>query len=229
MTSPRTRILLACALVTSCGGALRPEAAAAPTAPSLRDVAAGELCVSTGRVEPGARLHVDSGAMRAVLDGDHGSVAELAFTYRGPSKQTTPLANGELRRQIGLKLRAKDTCNVVYVMWHVAPLPGLGVSVKYNPGQATHEACRDHGYVTLPTSSAKLPSLEPNEPHVLRAEISCALLRVSVDGAEVWRGALPAEASTFDGPVGVRSDNGAFDFDLRVVGPAAPPAGCTSH
>jgi hypothetical protein len=44
------------------------------------------------------------------------------------------------------------------------------------------------------------------------------VLRVEVDGALAWRGTLPAEAFAFDGPVGIRTDNGRFAVDLRVAG-----------
>jgi hypothetical protein len=186
--------------------------------------------VSTGRVEAAgatSRLRVDAGAMRAVIAGDTSAAAELDFTYRGPSTRTVPLANGEIRRQIGLKLRAKDTCNVVYVMFHAAPSNGIAVSVKHNPGKSTHEACGDGGYMNLrPASAGAVPRLEPNERHVLRAEISGTTLRVLVDGSLAWTGTLPPEAFTFDGPVGIRSDNGVFDFDLRVVQQKTAAARC---
>lgn len=186
--------------------------------------------MSAGRVTAAgatSRLHVDAGGMRAVLAGDDSAVAELDFTYRGPSAQTTALANGEIRRQIGLKLRAADTCNVVYVMWHAAPTEGLGVSVKVNAGKSTHEECGDHGYLNLrSTSSAPLPRLRPDERHVLRAELEGTTLRVLADGAVVWTGQVPAEAFTFNGPAGVRSDNGIYDFELRVLRPRATTAHC---
>jgi hypothetical protein len=198
--------------------------------PVVRSVAAPELCVSTGKVGPAsaaARLRVDSGAMRAVIAGDESSIAELDFTYRGPSTETTPLADGEIRRQIGLKLRAKDTCNVAYVMWHAAPADGIAVLVKHNPGKSTHEACGDQGYITIkPTSAGVVPVLRPNERHLLRAEIAGTTLRVLVDGALAWTGTLPSQAFTFNGPVGIRSDNGVFDFDLRVIQPKAAAARC---
>jgi hypothetical protein len=232
-------------MLVSCGGALAPtDALSAPSSMSAtqparpraaalttaRAVAAPELCVSTGRLDvagASSRLHVDSGAMRAVIAGDDSSVAELDFIYRGPSTQTTPLASGELRRQIGLKLRAKDTCNVVYVMWHAAPDEGIAVSVKNNPGKSTHEACGDQGYVNLrATSAAIVPRLLPNERHVLRAEIAGTTMRVLVDGAAAWSGTLPPQAFTFSGPAGLRSDNGVFDFDLRVMQPRLASARC---
>lgn len=239
-----SHLVFLAAAAASCGGVLAPgPALSAPSAMSathavrprdlalatVRAVGASELCVSTGRVAPSgaSRLHVDSGAMRAVIAGDSSSVAELDFTYRGPSAQTAPLASGELRRQIGLKLRAKDTCNLLYVMWHIDPSDGLAVSVKHNPGKSTHEACGDHGYSNLrPTASAPVPRLRPNERHILRAEIDGSALRVLVDGAVAWSGVLPSEAFTFNGPAGVRSDNGVFDFDVRVLQARAAGARC---
>ena len=197
---------------------------------TVRPVAASELCVSSGHVNPlASHLHVDSGGMRAVIAGDVSNAAELDFTYRGPSMETAPLASGELRRQIGLKLRARDSCNVVYVMWHVEPTPGIAVSVKSNPGAATHQQCGDHGYINLrPTTSAPVAPIRSGEAHALRAEIQGTVLRVLADGAVVWTGALPAQAFAFEGPAGIRSDNGAFDFDIRVPHPRATAAHCAA-
>src|SRR5262249_51790736 len=99
------------------------------------NVGSSRLCVTSGRVSArdARTLSVESAGMRAVVARDSSRSAEIAFVYRGPSATTSPLASGELRRQIGLKLRAADTCNVVYVMWHVDPTPGVFVSVKHNP------------------------------------------------------------------------------------------------
>ena len=129
-----------------------------------------------------------------------------------------PLANGEVRRQLGLKLRAHDTCNVVYVMWHVEPTPGIYVSVKHNLGQSTHSECGDHGYTNLkPEVSAPVAALHEGEQHSLRAWIEGSRLIVSADGAVVWKGQLPSETWTFDGPVGLRSDNAIFDVRLTTL------------
>src|SRR5258706_14518030 len=104
-------------------------------------------------------------------------------------------------------------------MWHVAPTPGVAVSVKSNPGQATHAECLDRGYINLkPKTSAEPPRVVVDEPHTLRAAIDGNVLRVHADGIEIWQGTLPVEAFAFDGAVGVRSDNGVFDFQLRVPG-----------
>lgn len=182
----------------------------------------GGLRVTSGSVDRlgGGRYAVDSGAMRAVAPGSRGDRARLQFTYRGPSRESAPLASGELRRQIGLKLRARDTCNVVYAMWRIEPSSGVAVQVKSNPGQSRHAQCGDRGYETLDAGrKAAAPAVAPDAPHVLEAAIDGGALRVVADGVVVWEGRLPASALAFDGPAGVRSDNGAFEFWLDAPGP----------
>jgi hypothetical protein len=44
----------------------------------------------------------------------------------------------------------------------------------------------------------------------------------------VWSGTLSKEAFGFDGPVGMRSDNGEFDFELRIPDGEARVGGCTN-
>ena len=195
---------------------------------ALHDVAASSLCVTSGHVDELAngRLKVDVGTMRGVVAGNRGRAAELAFTYPGPSDEDTPLANGELRRQIGLKLRARDSCNVLYVMWHIEPTPGIVVQMKHNPGLSTHAECGDLGYVTVASFAA--PNVRPGDSHTLRADLEGEMLTVVADGAVAWKGNVPREASTFDGPAGVRTDNGKFDFRLRVAGRAERTADCAT-
>jgi len=172
-------------------------------------------------------LRVEAAELRAVVAGDTGSAAELELAYEGPTVATSPLASGEIRRQIGLELRAKDTCNLVYVMWHVDSPAGIFVSVKSNPGASTHAECRDRGYLNLhAATSAPVPRLRTGERHTLQASIVGGELRVLVDQAVVWTGALPAAAFAFDGPSGVRSDNGVFDFAMRVTGARGVEARC---
>ena len=87
--------------------------------------------------------------MRGYALGAGGDAAALTFTYQGEAENTRELASGELRRQLGLKLRAQDGCNVVYVMWRLDPTPKLEVSVKFNPGKRTHEECGADGYTKV--------------------------------------------------------------------------------
>ena len=49
-------------------------------------------------------------------------------------------------------------------------------------------------------------------------------MRVSVDGTVVWEGDLGPEALTFDGPVGVRTDNGRFEFQFLTSAIGTPVA-----
>jgi hypothetical protein len=187
--------------------------------PALAAVEPRRLAATSGELQPlgGARFAIHSPTLRAELGREPRRRAELAFVYQGPTRTDSPLASGELRRQIGLKLRAQDSCNVVYVMWHIEPEPGIVVSVKSNPGQSRHAECSDRGYTFLrPARSTAAPRIEPGEPHVLGAEVRGSSLIVTADGQESWEGELPAAALEFDGPVGLRSDNGEFSAELRA-------------
>ncbi|MBK9037082.1 MAG: hypothetical protein IPL61_38540 [Myxococcales bacterium] len=92
------------------------------------------------------------------------------------------------------------------MMWRVAPTAELVVSVKRNPGQHVHRAC---GVRAATTRSPRVPApaLTPGAAGVLAAAIDGDTLAVTIDGAEVWRGPLPAAARELRGPAGVRSDN----------------------
>jgi hypothetical protein len=192
-------------------------------AAELKPVARDGLCVTNGAVAllPGGLMRIDTASSRAVVPASGGRGAEIRFRYLGPSTETKPLASGELRRQIGLKLRAQDTCNLVYAMWHIEPDGKLGVSVKRNPGKQTHEECHADGYVTVrPGFSAPVPKLAVGEWHDLRADLRATELTLFADGATVWRGALPAVIDEFDGPSGLRTDNARFEFEfLSDAGP----------
>lgn len=199
-------------------------------------VAPERMKVTEGKLKPlsGGRLRIEDPKVRAVVSSNEGPkvqalmaparaetgtearVAELRFTYLGATAEQKPLQSGEMRRQVGLKLRAQDGCNVVYVMWRIEPKAGLVVSMKHNPGMHRSDDCGNNGYQTVkPRSKAAVPVLEPGASHTLRAELEGTELKVKVDGEPVWEGSLPAEALTFDGPVGLRSDNGRFDVELR--------------
>jgi hypothetical protein len=185
------------------------------------------VLVTQGQLAPlGAGLfRVDTGSMRAVVDGDRSEVAQIDFVYQGPSREETKLDNGELRRQIGLKLRAKDDCNVVHVMWHIAPSQGVYVSLKSNPGQKYQSQCGSKGYIDMKNAlRPNLPPLRPGEKHSLRAELSGSVLRVYADDLPVYQGALPEQLLAPEGPPGVRSDNVAFEFALLLPPVPAPPA-----
>lgn len=208
--------------------AARTAGSVTPAPPSMLPVPFASFCATSGKVTPASRFHVDEGGMRGVVGGNASESAELHFTYGGPSQKTVPLANGEIRRQIGLKLHAQDTCNVIYVMWHVEPAPGVFVSVKRNPGMSKHVECLDNGYINLKAQGGTQPAAPAaGQPHVLSARLDGLALTVKADGVVAWSGTLPGVAQEISGPAGIRTDNAVFDFDLRVPGGAPPVASCS--
>jgi hypothetical protein len=191
------------------------------------------LCVTHGKLAKAddGRARVVEPAVRAVQPASLGNSASIAFTYRGPTDKEVALASGQIRKQIGLKLRAADGCNVVYVMWRFEPDPGIEVQIKRNPGKRTNKECGTRGYTKLaadgPRTSGNdrrvpVPRPEPGESHELAATIAGDRLEARVDGDLVWTGPLPADVAELDGPAGMRSDNVRADFAL--VAPGKPPA-----
>ncbi|MGI5865005.1 MAG: hypothetical protein ACOX6T_23540 [Myxococcales bacterium] len=199
--------------------ALAVSARARAGADSLRPVARGELRVTLGELAqgPAGMLRVEAPKLRALVSDGRPQEAHLRFRYLGPTREDAPLASGELRRQIGLKLREQDGCNLVYVMWRIAPRPDLVVSIKRNPGMSRSTECGAGGYRNLkPERRGALPQLTPGSEHRLSARIDGETLKVEVDGALAWSGRLGAEALELEGPVGLRTDNGRFDIELQV-------------
>jgi hypothetical protein len=197
-------------------------------AAELGRVAAGALCVTRGHVErlPDERVRIDDPKVRAVVPGAQDDRAELRFVYRGPTVASAPLGSGELRRQIGLKLRAQDSCNLLYVMWRIEPAAGIVVSLKRNPGQRSHAECNNRGYRNLRGTVTQPPPIVAGQPHTLAALIDGRMLRVWADGALAWQGDIGAEAAGLTGPIGLRSDNGRFDVELRATPHAVSTSGC---
>ena len=213
--------------MTACG-TTRTEAAPREHAPSIELHPVADLCVTKGEVAGGA---VREPTVRAYARGATGDAAQLTFTFNGDADTARALANGELRRQMGLKLRAQDSCNVVYVMWRLDPRPKLEVSVKANPGKRTNQECGADGYTKIkPGVSRPLPPLEVGSTHTLRAEIVGDTLTAWVDNVHVWTGTLPADARAITGPAGMRSDNVKLD-NLALLAPRASSEGpaCKKH
>jgi len=179
-----------------------------------------DFAVPDGKIEKAAgnRLMVSTKEMRATLKFPTPQDATVKFTYLGPTKEVSRLGNGEVRSQFGLKLRAQDTCNTVYIMWHFSPDQKIAVSVKRNPGKRTHADCLDNGYINnrKPRVSAAPPPVHPDQPHTLNASMHGSNLAVKADDRVVWEGDLGRVALEFDGPVGLRSDNAHVVFDFLV-------------
>ncbi|MGK4004097.1 hypothetical protein WMF31_15795 [Sorangium sp. So ce1036] len=196
--------------------------------PALRAARPAELCVTSGAIRPVDwwGFAVDHPMTRAVLTAMTPPAAALRFRYDGPTADSAPLDSGELRRQIGLKLRSQDGCNVVYVMWTIEPSPRLWVTVKQNPGKQAYAECGANGYRNIkPHRSAPVPALTDGGWHVLRADLRGTALEVVADGILAWEGSLDQSVLSFDGPVGLRTDNGRFtvEFYASATPGAAPP------
>lgn len=178
-----------------------------------------QLCVTEGVLGETAdhRLTVDVSKMRAFVIVATSEDIGARFTYRGGSKTETPLGSGAIRRQFGFKLRAQDPCNLVYLMWRIAPKEELVVSLKSNPGQKTSAECGNRGYQDVkPARGSPVPPLREGSSHDLRAQMSGDELRVYADGALVWEGHVGPLAMQLHGPVGIRSDNVNLEFELRA-------------
>lgn len=181
------------------------------------------MCATKGALRPHAdAVVVNEPTVRAFAAGTRGEAAELAFVFRGDSTTTRALASGETRRQLGVKLRAANSCNVVYVMWRLDPHPFLEVSVKHNPGKRTHDECGTSGYTKVaPVRAARVPPLAIDASHALRAEIRGDELVAWIDGEVAWTGTLPLVARELDGFAGFRTDNVRID----IVSLTAPSFG----
>jgi|SRR5579863_299060 len=200
------------------GGIQGPVGAASG---GLSAVERAQLCVTEGSLQAlsGTRLGVSDTKMRAYLGITTPADVEAEIHYLGGTTKESRLGSGEIRRQLGLKLRAQDACNLVYVMWRIEPESKLVVSVKTNPGEHTSGECGNRGYRNVKARhSGPLPVLRPGDSHRLAARMHGSEVTVLIDGRPVWEGSVGP--LSFDGPVGIRSDNARFEFALwaRIAG-----------
>jgi len=215
MTQPSASLARALILLTGLG----LTATSQSSEPRLTPVARADLCVTEGAIAElsGHRLSVSVAKMRAYLDVKTSQSIEAHFRYLGATGNEARLGSGELRRQFGLKLRAQDACNLVYVMWRVVPESKIVVSVKSNPGQHTSAECGNRGYRNIkPRRSKPVRTLSPGDAHTLRDDMGGSEIRVLVDNGLVWEGSVGADVLKLDGPVGIRSDNARLEIELRA-------------
>lgn len=166
-----------------------------------------------GQVEPQKGKSLDFGIQvpksRIYFPGSDGRLGRIKFTYDGHSEETADFASGRSRAQIGLKLRAQDSCNVLYVMWRIDPEQRIMVSSKSNPDDHLNRQCGNAGYANLrPTEVTHPPLVKPGEPHTLGAHLEDGILQVFVDEKLVWKGDVGTLG--YEGVTGLRSDNGFF-------------------
>jgi hypothetical protein len=167
----------------------------------LKQISRADLCVTEGTVEqlPSQSLSFNVPKTRAYVNTSISQAVEADFTYLGSTGNESLLGSGEIRRQFGLKLRAQDACNLVYVMWRIEPESKLVVSVKINPGQHTSAQCGNRGYRNIkPRRGAPVPVLLPGEAHFLRAEMNGAEMKVFADRKLVWNGNVGSDALNFE-------------------------------
>jgi hypothetical protein len=160
--------------------------------------------------------------MRAVERdrGHHAAWARLRFQLLGASDGATTLGSGRVRQQIGLKLLAANPCNLAYVMWRSFPDSAIAIYVKRNAGETRSSQCGNGGYTDVATIPA--PAVDAGVNHVLEVHTrhladGSAIAAIYVDGRLLRRQTLPATlAAGLNGPIGVRSDNGAYLFHLAA-------------
>ena len=218
----------ACMAIVAGFGFASPVAAQKGSLPALQRIDRGRLCVTNGVVSAlaGDRLAVDTPSSRAIVQAGTGNagdqIAEIQFRYLGPSQDSRPLASGELRRQIGLKLRAQDSCNLIYAMWRIEPDARVAVLIKRNAGLHTHGQCGARGYINFKSQDRGdvPPPIRPGEAHELRAELHGTDLTITADGKVAWQGSLGSEMALPVGPPGFRTDNARFTFEYFATASA---------
>jgi hypothetical protein len=190
------------------------------------DTRRSDLRVSLGTISQtkSGYLTVVGPKERAVRTSGMHSEALLQFRYRGPSEKTAPLDSGAVIQQIGLKMRAMNTCNLLYIMWRIKPTEEIYIAIKRNPGKLTYEDCHANGYVVLDRVPLKPLGITATTQttHRLGASVTETAGRyageVTIDGRRIWSRGIDAKLiSHINGPVGIRSDNGSFIFKLFVT------------
>lgn len=227
------RTLLVLAGVVACNSSHGAPAEHPPSV-AIAEIDPATVCATHGAVKVKTSgkssgkpaLEVRDATTRAFARTSKGDAAAIAFHYTGLKQEVRSLASGVARAQLGLKLRAQDSCNVIYVMWRTDKAT-LDVSVKYNASQHSNAECGTHGYRKIrPLASHRVPSLAAGSDHRLQAEIVDDNLTAWIDGNLVWTGTLPGVARELQGPVGIRSDNVELELELSASLATEPIARC---
>ncbi len=176
----------------------------------MHQTVSGFLSINTSKT----RAQLKDGLQRHVL---------LQFRYRGQTPNPEPNRSGEIVEQIGVKLRTKNSCNLLYVMWRITQPEGIVVKLKRNPRQSEHEECLANGYMSIAPSSQTPLMVTATDQRTHRLEVSLAdfaagvQISVQVDENLVWTGEVSNELlECIDGPAGFRTDNGSFIFKMFV-------------
>lgn len=143
----------------------------------------------------------------------------LEVKYNGKTRKKKPLKSGIIERQVCLKLKSPNTCNVLYICWNGVDIGEefINIQTKRNASILKRKCrglgkCDGEGYdQPIATIQLQNKTLLDQKFHTLSAQIvkSEKRLIVCVDNAIVYRGLfdLPIE---LNGTSGIRSQNGKF-------------------
>jgi hypothetical protein len=181
----------------------------------LNQVSLSDLDVTSGPIleQELGLLSVNEPIIRATKRTGTEQVACLQFHYLGPTSNRVSSASGIEFHQIGLKLRSKDPCNLVYVMWRIQPTYELIVQVKRNEGVSTSQQCGGNGYsdvARIPFQPFVFGQLNELLAWVQTDSNGHSEIHCWVNHQEVIR--APIDVQGIDGPTGIRSDNGQYNF-----------------
>jgi hypothetical protein len=189
-------------------------------AQAANPVAPAQVCVTNGEVskQSDQNFSVESPSSRAVVPSSDDNFGAIEFEYLGPTSKDAPLASGRVVRQLGVKLNARDSCNVIYVMWNIDPDVGIQISTKINPRKSTHAECGVKGYkMVYQSKPGDIPAIRVGEPHRLEAALQERNLTVKIDGKNIWQGDVGADAVNMSGYSGIRTDNVRVRFKWLTV------------
>lgn len=190
--------------------------------PPLHPVRRVDLEVTSGPIlerEP-TELRVAAPIIRATVPGSQSSIAGIQFQYRGEVPDPQPSGSGLFLHQIGLMLRWRDPCNLVYVMWRIKPAAELVVFVKKGQLNPNRPGCQTQKYHRL--DEFPVAPFQENEAHELLAELrdldhGDAELHLWHDGQQVGPVVIRAELLGGVGSrPGLRTDNGLYDFRYLI-------------
>lgn len=183
--------------------------------PPIHPISVGELCVTSGKLHatPDGRWFSTRPALRATAVRSAGHYASLAFRHLGSTEHEKRLGSGIERRQLGVKLLSRDSCNVVYAMWRFDEPASVVASVKTNPDFAHHSECGNRGYRNLrPLWQAPVESPQIGSVHELSATLQRDVLEVRIDRRPVLRALVNGARAPTLGASGLRSDNVRFEL-----------------
>jgi hypothetical protein len=179
-------------------------------AQSANPVDRSQVCVTNGEIVKQSvdKFVIESPSSRAVVKSSDDDFAAIEFEYLGPTSNDATSASGTIVRQLGLKLHARDSCNVIYVMWNTDPDIGVRISTKINPTKSGHAQCGRKGYKLIHQSKpGEIPAIRIGEARRLEATLKDRIMTVKIDDMAVWHGDVGADAVKSAGYSGIRTDN----------------------